>query len=81
MQLVNLNTSSLPTSLVNHYEVIPSFHITKSLLVGIAAIHIAKTWWLKLGRVLLPLLMLVTMVATANHFVRQSKSIGRIKVT
>ena len=68
-QLINLNTSSLPASLVNQYAAMPSFHMAWALLVGIATIRIAKTWWLKLVGVLLPLLMLVTIVATANHFI------------
>jgi hypothetical protein len=39
------------------------------LLIGIATIRIAKTWWLKMAGILLPLLMFVTIVATANHFI------------
>jgi hypothetical protein len=40
-----------------------------ALLIGIATISIAKTWWLKVVGILLPLLMFVTIVATANHFI------------
>jgi membrane-associated phospholipid phosphatase len=68
-QLVNVNTSSLPSAMVNQYAAMPSFHMAWALLVGIATFRIAKTWWLKLAGILLPLLMLVTIVSTANHFI------------
>jgi hypothetical protein len=54
---MNIKTSSMPT------------HMAWSLLVGIATFRIAKTWWLKVVGILLPLLMFVTIVATANHFI------------
>src|SRR5271157_5083357 len=66
---MSLNTSSLPSFMVNQYAAMPSLHVGWTLLVGIATIRIAKTWWLKLAGILLPLLMLVTVVATANHFI------------
>ena len=66
---MNLKTSSMPSSMVNQYAAMPSLHMAWALLVGITTIRIAKTWWLKLAGILLPLLMLVTIVATANHFI------------
>jgi len=66
-QMVNYN-SSLSVILVNQYAAMPSFHFAWTLLVGIATIYIAKTWWLKLAGILLPILTLVSIVATANHF-------------
>ena len=66
---MNLKTSSMPTHLVNQYAAMPSLHMAWTLLVGIATIRIAKTWWLKVVGILLPLLMFVTIVATANHFI------------
>ena len=68
-QLINVNTSSLPAAMVNQFAAMPSFHMAWALLVGIATVRIAKTWWLKLAGILLPLLMLVTIVSTANHFI------------
>ena len=68
-QPVNFNPSSLPVFLVNQYAAMPSFHMAWALLVGIATVYIAKTWWLKLAGILLPLLMLITIIATANHFI------------
>jgi membrane-associated phospholipid phosphatase len=66
---MNIKTSSMPTHMVNQYAAMPSLHMAWSLLVGIAIIRIAKTWWLKAVGVLLPLLMFITIVATANHFI------------
>jgi PAP2 superfamily len=66
---MNLKTSSMPTHLVNQYAAMPSLHLCWALLVGIATFRIAKTWWLKVVGILLPLLMFVTIVATANHFI------------
>src|SRR5271157_459593 len=66
---MSLNTSSLPSFMVNQYAAMPSLHVGWTLLVGIATIRIAKTWWLKLAGILLPLLMLVPIVATSNHFI------------
>jgi hypothetical protein len=67
-QMVNYN-SSLSAILVNQYAAMPSFHFAWTLLVGIATICIAKAWWLKLAGILLPLLTLVSIIATANHFI------------
>jgi membrane-associated phospholipid phosphatase len=66
---MNIKTSSMPTHMVNQYAAMPSLHMCWALLVGIAIIRIAKTWWLKAVGILLPLLMFVTIVATANHFI------------
>jgi uncharacterized membrane protein YoaK (UPF0700 family) len=66
---MNIKTSSMPTHMVNQYAAMPSLHMCWALLVGIAIIRIAKTWWLKVVGILLPLLMFVTIVATANHFI------------
>ena len=68
-QPVNFDPSSLPAFLVNQYAAMPSFHMAWALLVAVATVGIAKTWWLKLAGILLPLLMLITIVATANHFI------------
>ena len=66
---MNIKTSSMPTHMVNQYAAMPSLHMAWSLLIGISIICIAKTWWLKAVGVLLPVLMFITIVATANHFI------------
>jgi len=56
-------------SLTNPYAAMPSLHCGWTLLIGIATVHIARAWWLKLLGALVPLGMLVATVATGNHFV------------
>jgi membrane-associated phospholipid phosphatase len=56
-------------SITNPYAAMPSLHCGWTLLVGIATVHIARAWWLKLLGVLLPFGMLVATVATGNHFI------------
>jgi hypothetical protein len=62
-------SSSIPSAMVNQYAAMPSFHLAWTLLVGIVIIDIAKSWWLRTLGILLPLLMLVSIIATANHFI------------
>lgn len=61
--------STFLSSLTNPYAAMPSCHFGWTMLIGIAIIHIAKAWWLKILGALLPLFMLVSILATANHFI------------
>jgi hypothetical protein len=61
--------SSILSSLANPYAAMPSLHFGWTLLIGIAIINIARSWWLKAVGILLPLGMLISIVATANHFI------------
>lgn len=65
---VNYGSTGL-NSVTNPYAAMPSCHFGWTLLIGIATVHIARAWWLKVLGVLLPLLMLMSIVATANHFI------------
>jgi len=56
-------------SLANPFAAMPSLHFGWTMLIGIATIYIAKAWWLKALGALLPLFMLVSILATANHFI------------
>jgi hypothetical protein len=62
-------SASMPSALVNQYAAMPSFHFGWTFLVGIGTLCIAKTFWLKLAGALLPTLMLISIVATGNHFI------------
>jgi hypothetical protein len=66
-QPVNYNFS-MSSALVNQYAAVPSFHFAWTFLVGVATCWIARAWWLKLLGLILPFLVLVAIVATANHF-------------
>jgi len=58
-----------PTAFVNQYAAMPSLHAGWDLLVGLAIAAAAGHAWLRwVGRVL-PVLMVVAVVVTANHYV------------
>ena len=61
--------SPLLKGITNPYAAMPSVHFAWTLLAGTATIYIARTWWLKALGALIPLCMLVSIVATANHFI------------
>jgi membrane-associated phospholipid phosphatase len=61
--------SSVLSSLANPYAAMPSLHFGWTMLIGMAIIYIARSWWLKAVGIILPLFMLISIVATANHFI------------
>lgn len=58
-----------PPAFVDQYAAMPSLHAGWDLLVGIAIVTAASSLWLKAVGCLLPVLMSLAVVATANHFV------------
>jgi hypothetical protein len=54
---------------VNEYAAMPSLHFGWVLLVGIAICHVSSGVWPRLLGVYLPAVMLVSIVATGNHFI------------
>jgi hypothetical protein len=58
-----------PPAFVNQYAAMPSLHAGWDLLVGLAILGAAATVGLKALGVLMPVLMVWAVVATANHFV------------
>jgi hypothetical protein len=58
-----------PPAFVNQYAAMPSLHAGWDLLVGLAILGAAATVGLKAVGVLMPVLMMWAVVATANHFV------------
>jgi hypothetical protein len=57
------------SNLVNEFAAIPSFHFGWILLVGLALIQTNRNWLARGAGILLPLLMLFSIIATANHYV------------
>jgi PAP2 superfamily len=57
-----------PPSFTNQYAAMPSFHVGWDLLVGIALVREGGRAWLRVLGTALPMLMLVTVVATGNHY-------------
>src|SRR5688572_18462373 len=58
-----------PPAFVNQYAAMPSLHAGWDLLVGLAILGAAATAGFKAVGVLMPVLMMWAVVATANHFV------------
>ena len=58
-----------PPAFVNQYAAMPSLHAGWDLLVGLAILGAAATVGFKAVGVLMPVLMMWAVVATANHFV------------
>lgn len=58
-----------PPAFVNQYAAMPSLHAGWDLLVGIAIFSAATTVLLRVVGVLMPLLMMLSVVVTANHYV------------
>ncbi|MCW2839562.1 MAG: phosphatase family protein [Aeromicrobium sp.] len=58
-----------PPSFVNQYAAMPSLHAGWDLLVGIALVTAASSLLLRVVGLVMPALMAVAVVVTANHFV------------
>jgi PAP2 superfamily len=58
-----------PPAFVNQYAAMPSLHVGWDLLVGLAVLGAAGTAWLRWVGRLMPVLMIVAVVVTANHYV------------
>ena len=58
-----------PPAFVNQYAAMPSLHAGWDLLVGLAIVGAAATVGLRMLGVLMPVLMMWAVVATANHYV------------
>ena len=58
-----------PTEFTNQFAAMPSLHSGWDLLVGIAIVSAAGTAWLRTVGFALPALMMISVVATGNHYV------------
>lgn len=57
-----------PPQFTNPYAAMPSFHAGWDLLVGIALVRESRTPWLRTAGRALPVLMVVSVVLTGNHY-------------
>jgi hypothetical protein len=57
-----------PPAFVNQYAAMPSLHVGWDLLVGLTIVSVATASWLRMVGRLMPVLMAVATVATANHY-------------
>ena len=53
----------------NQYAAMPSLHVGWDLLMGYALVVYGRRRWQRVAGVLLPLMMMVAVVATGNHYV------------
>jgi membrane-associated phospholipid phosphatase len=58
-----------PPAFVNQYAAMPSLHSGWDLLVGMAIVAAASSLWLRAVGFIMPMLMAVAVVLTANHYV------------
>jgi hypothetical protein len=58
-----------PPGFVNQYAAMPSLHVGWDLLMGMAIASAAGSVWLRVVGWLLPALMILAVIATANHYV------------
>jgi hypothetical protein len=58
-----------PPSLVNQYAAVPSLHVGWNLLIGITIFTSTRRIWLRIIGVIIPILMAISVIVTANHFV------------
>jgi hypothetical protein len=62
------DTGSVAGIRFNPYAAMPSMHVGWSLLIGIFGFRAARSHWLKVFFVIHPLLMVLTVTATGNHY-------------
>lgn len=58
-----------PHFFTNQYAAMPSLHFGWDLLVGVAIVTTSRRWLVRVVGVLLPVLMAIAVVATANHYI------------
>jgi hypothetical protein len=76
-----LNLSSdLLGALYNPFAAVPSLHFGYALIVGAALTALATRRWVRVVGALYPLVMLVVIVATGNHFLLDAAAGGLVVV-
>jgi hypothetical protein len=58
-----------PPAFTNQYAAVPSLHVGWDLLAGIAIATTARRRWVRALGALLPVLMVLAVIVTANHYV------------
>lgn len=66
------------SDLVNEFAAVPSFHFGWILLVGLAVIQTSSRLWIKIAGAAMPLLMLLAIIFTGNHYVIDAAAGGAI---
>jgi membrane-associated phospholipid phosphatase len=58
-----------PPAFTNQYAAVPSLHVGWDLLAGIAIATTARRRWVRALGAVLPVLMVLAVIVTANHYV------------
>ena len=58
-----------PPAFVNQYAALPSLHFGWNLLVGLAVFQTTRVWYAKAFGLLMPSLMFIAVILTANHYI------------
>jgi hypothetical protein len=76
-----LNLSSdLLGALYNPFAAVPSLHFGYALIVGVTVAALASRSWVRVGGVVYPVVMLLVIVATGNHFLFDAAAGGLVVV-
>lgn len=67
-----------PTSLANEYAAVPSFHFGWILLTSFIVLRVVRRRLVRAFWIVLPPLMLVTIVVTANHYILDAVAGGAV---
>jgi hypothetical protein len=76
---INMSSDALG-SLYNPFAAVPSLHFGYALLVGVAVALLARRRWVRVLGAAYPPFMLLTIVATGNHFLFDAAAGGLVMV-
>jgi len=76
---INMSSDALG-SLYNPFAAVPSLHFGYALLVGVAVAALARRRWVRVLGAAYPPFMLLTIVATGNHFIFDAAAGGIVMV-
>src|SRR4029079_14715104 len=74
---INMSSDALG-SLYNPFAAVPSLHFGYALLVGVAVATLARRRWVRILGAAYPPFMLLTIVATGNHFLFDAAAGGLV---
>lgn len=74
---INLHGGHL-SGLFNPFAAVPSMHMGYALMVGLISASLVKRWSLRVVLLMYPVVVFVTIVATANHYVFDALAGGAV---
>lgn len=74
---INLHGGHL-SGLFNPFAAVPSMHMGYALMVGVIVAYLTKHWYVRAIALLYPMLVFITILATANHYVFDALAGGAV---